>query len=302
MTPVVLFAVLLMTAAPVDDKSVNEKLPTLAEVIANIAAHEKTLHDMDAKWRVKWKLTKEDFGFSGAITQRTSTRSCVVQGELFRFELKAEGETNANTEHKVHRLYTYDGSKTKSKADDIINVQDSVVHYKSYAFRPYCVLQEESGVEVPLSVWLKGGEELKTHPDASYFKSVYSVKSSLVGYETFQGIRCLKLKVTSSANKKSWSNGEDLIWISPKHNYLPIRQEGFIPSASKTVPVTVGEVLKFKELKEGIWLPALWKHTVYSDLEIKKSGTKIELGTYEGILDSFDLHPKYDVEFFQKVD
>lgn len=302
MTPVVLFAVLLMTTAPVDDKSVNEKLPTLAEVIANIAAHEKALHDMDVKWRVKWKLTKEDFGFPGAIAQSTSTRSCVIQGDHFRFERKTEGETIANNDHKIHRLYTYDGSKTRSKAGDIINVQDSVVHCKAYAFRPHGVLLEERDLSMPLSVLLKGGDELKNHPDAGYFKDKYRGEASVIGYETIRGTKCIKIKVDCTPLQTGWGHNLKHIWISLKHNYLPIRAEGYSPDASATIPITVADILAFKELKEGIWLPASWKLTIYDDLEIKKSGTRKELGNYEGILDSFDLHPKYDIKFFQKVD
>lgn len=291
----------LMVQLP-DQKSVHEKVPSIAETIANVAAHEKNITDMDAKWTVKWKLLKENFGHPDAITHRTHTSASVIQGQYYRFEQRTKGETIGKKEDRIHRLYAYDGSKTRSKAGEIINVQDSLVNHKSYAFRPHGVLLMESGVEVPLSLWLTGGNQLKTHPDASYFSSYYEVESSVIGFEKIRDIQCLKIKVSCKSISQGWGSGENLIWISPQHNYLPIRHEGFSLDTSTTIPVSVGEVLKFKELEEGIWLPESWKNTIYGNLEIKKSGTKKILGTYEGTLDSFDLHPKYDIEFFRNFD
>lgn len=301
MISVAIFLLTLSATQP-DNQTANEKIPTLAEVIANIAAHEKNLTDMDAKWTVKYNLLKKDFGYDGAIDHRTSVRTSVVQGQYFRFERKAEGETIAKKENKIHRLFAYDGSKTRSKADGIINVQDSLVNHKTYAFRPHGLLLEEYLWKVPLSVLLKGGDELKNHPDAGDFKTNYHAEASVLGYDTFQDVKCIKLKVKAKALNDSHANIESILWISPKHSYLPIRQQGFSLQTSTTIPTAVGEVITFKELKEGICLPATWKHTVYDPHVIKESGSQKELCTYEGTLDSFDLHPNYPIEFFSQFD
>ncbi len=253
-------------------------------VANNVVANEALYSDLDVTYRCKYKLHHiEAQGakqFYPILSQEMERRS-VTQGGWYRFDSKSKTEKKGGEYIHQGLNSTYDGQITKVLQDKIGNVHQGRTE-EDNLFRPHTFLFTRS-FSGTLSRWLRDpGNKIAVE---SHTERIGESECTKLRCEDWQGGRYRSLTY---------------LWLANNRNYLPIQSISYLPAYSKTIPVEMGTVSDFRELKHGIWLPFKGEIVIYNEIKAR-DGIKEISNTEEWAIKSAVLDPKHDVKFFQEL-
>lgn len=272
----------------------------LARVIENIAANEELYKDADVKWEQHYRLDLARFTEApGVYVSRKASFHAIFQGDFFKQFTKENGVDTSGKRFEVEMSSAYDGIRTLEVGGDYVKV----IHGGAPACRQFMphkfLLEGNTPPCIPLSVLLRGGDALRSHPFASQREKDASAYRSVAyeGEREVDGLKTVRVRLNSG----STAARADFLVIDfvPSRNYLPIRSEFYYWTTPKLAR-SVDTASDWRELTPGVWLPFKLSRVQYDDPSMRK-GIHQACGFYETQVLSADVTPKRPAEFFSEL-
>ena len=281
----------LLTGAPAP---AQEKL-TAAQLIARVRENEARYADIEIRYTTRLHTPDGQPGDPKAVSSVTRARS-VKQKAMARYEgdVFTDGAATPGTRYR----FAFDGTVARLNRDGETETLPRGVRHDDGVFQPHN-LTLGLDVFVPLSVWLEGGEELRTHRGAFYGWTEANIRPRPVGSERVRGIDCEKMVCGCyfPDGKGGWELGETItLWLSPAHNYLPVQEEcvkADTPDALQSAVVCED----FREVRRGVWIPYRTTTTRYDRFAAGRVKTQVQTVEVEAVR----TDPGHPVEFFRDV-
>lgn len=283
----------LLLALPSQDT----RVPSLQELIKNVRASEKLYDNIDVSFRTDYRLISQKNNPVIASRHSAKTSRYVSKGDFARFECSHRSVDLQGNENNFDQLVTYDGSKTRIRQGDILNVREGKHVHSANAFRPHTILLDRYFVRVPLSVYLEGGEAVSKHPQAGAYKD-HQVETTVLGYETMEGKKCIQVKILFYPLQNPELVSSLVVGIDPEKNYIPVKYTGYSDYLSKTVYMNTCCVTEWKEVDPGIWVPKKMARKANDSYELEKNGKVLVSNEDETKVESVTLTPNHDKSFY----
>jgi hypothetical protein len=269
--------------------AVSAPPPTVEEVAEIIHSNEERYQNIDVRYsRSVAALTGSEPHDTERVTRLLDSVRLVRQEALFFLSRDYNADSKAASESHEMR-YGYDGARTVSIYPGYVNTSPERTPPKDMLL-PHMWLMHDWGIEGTLSEWiLRGFMNDPAYPDSW----------DVVGYESIDGVECLKLNIASrsSAEVSSEPVLSAALWLGINRNYLPVRFEAWRHAFSSEIPVSVGVSSGFRELESGIWLPFLCQTTDYDETAaMEERRIKKQVKTLE--VKECSLRPNHPNEFF----
>lgn len=274
---------------------------TLEELIEVVRQNELLFHDIDVTMRMDYEvigrgaLVKPDdqapFRLVETLEEHSRHRY-VAQGDLYLSDRRTTIRNEAETREDVPFVAAFDGETTRLLFDRVGNIAKGRLE-KGMPILPHTLLLE--AVEVPLSVYLEGGDAVRRHPRG--LKSE-AVKASVKGEEDCCNLRCLKVSIEAGKVGEDPAARWD-VWLAVDRHYIPARAECRRYWISTTVPTGQGRVVEWREVKPGIWFPSrTLTTTIRADL-LQLDGRQVPNWRKEYHLEAINLSPEFERSYFR---
>jgi hypothetical protein len=122
------------------------------------------------------------------------------------------------------------------------------------------------------------------------------------GEGEFNGLKCHKVLVKKILVRSGEAHDGEEYWLAVDRNHLPVRQLAWTYRFSKEIPVGESVVGKLRELEPGVWFPSEVEVTAYNGFTIQREGKRELQWRERHTIERAALAPKYDREFFTRVD
>ncbi|MFO0810182.1 MAG: hypothetical protein U0746_16295 [Gemmataceae bacterium] len=289
--------------APHDVAHAQSKHVNIVELTDNIRSNEQLYHNYEVRWDRSYRFHTENVPLPaavGGLVAITETGRCIRQGGLYFFREDTTNNLQGGQIQKFSMAQAYDGSKTRVLSAGVANVVDGQ-QASAHDFHSHSWIILRDNVKVPLSVLLRGGDELKKHPSAGVLKDAVP-KVSAEAVEVIDGLNCVRVNCDVSFD------GHPLkpyltyrLWLAIDRNYLPVQTECYMALNSRILPTGVRRASDFKELAPGVWLFHRLDNRAYDNGNLRQ-GKAVVNQTEEFSITVAHLNPDYPVEEFSKVD
>jgi hypothetical protein len=272
----------------------------LRPVIENVRANEPLYQNIEAHVTASYQLQDLDPGnVPGLIKSQSETARTVLQGHLLYFRSDQVDQLGDNTTMPNNLEMGYDGEYTRRVHGQVANLVHGPDSHDRL-FRPHTWLLAGARVTFPLSVWLAGGKELRTYPEAGPYKRLWAQETFYEQEEVVDGLHTVKLRAETRDPSSRELITLRYLWLATDRNYLPIKTEAYQANASTTLPVELGRAEDFREVAPGVWLPFRRSFVVHSDAKLRENKLVVS-NSREATLTKIDLNPRYDISLFQDI-
>lgn len=290
---------------------------SLEEIIQNVKSNEALYENLDVRLVETYTDHAPDGGIAvngakGFIIASSQTKTHYVQQDgMFRVDASTSmgyADKDATAPKLTTRTRLFDASLTRlleSNEPETPGVANEISGRSDdgQAVRLHMLPLRETFNILPLSVFLQGGNAIRSYPYATALISDgLDIRVEYKGEEEVNGLRCHKV----SARSFSRSTGKPLnrhyvLWLAEERNYMVARLETYVLSRSTSLPQGIGEVTAWTELKPGIWCPmAATKRSFDGKLLAREGKQKLKL-EYEFTVENVSLAPHYDLAYFQDL-
>jgi len=271
---------------------------TIEEIVENIYQHEKIYLDINVSMSSVYEVEKDIDNYP-YIIERNEHINYVSQGEYFRFERAGYSRKSEST-YSSDRIHSFDGSFSRIlEQNSIGNINHSRLTDGKAIFPHMMLLRPTSYSSVPLSVFLSGHEAIRAHPDGVLSDGI-TLQVVYDGECKIMDLNCHKVVVTLFTDSNKVSSRYE-IWLAESRNYLPVKRLLFNPRFSNDIPHAEGIVSKFHEISEGVWFPFDAKVVKYNKFTIQREGKQELLWTRRYLVESVELDPTYNRDYFTDV-
>jgi hypothetical protein len=282
---------------------------SLKTIIDNVSTNESLYDEIDVRL-VETYRDHDPGTFTDpnvkVITAREQKTHFVGQKGMFHLETRS-AYTYANQETASdYRLRLFDSNTTRMLEADrkgkpgIANLIEGRSD-DSEIVRPHMLLLRQTREFFPLSTYLQGRTAIEAYPNASLGDGL-ELDIQYQGEKQYKNLRCHIVSITTMITKLNKPHDRWVLWLAEEKNFIPVREEGYTFRYSKDLPVGIGEVTQWQELKPGVWFPTAATVKAY-DMEVVrqegKSNTKWE-SHYQ--LTKVSLEPKYNAAFFRDLE
>lgn len=292
MTRLLLASVAALAASPV---VAQEKL-TAAQVIARVKEHEAHYDDLEVRFVRRIHSPDGQPGDPKNVSSETPVRS-VRQKGMARVE--SDSYSNGKKVASYRFRMAFDGTLTRLNWDGDRRDLPRGARHDSDLFQPHN-LTVGLWMWAPLSTWLTGGPELRAHPGAQQGWDTVDVRARVAGREAVRGIDCVKLVCECYYPDRAGELqlGDTItFWLSPAHNYLPLREECV---KADTPTKLLAEVVcdDLREVRRGVWLPYRTTTTRYDRFATGRVKSQVETV----VVQSVTADPAHPVAFFRDAE
>ena len=92
------------------------------------------------------------------------------------------------------------------------------------------------------------------------------------------------------------------LWLAEDRNYIPVRLVGYTFRFSRDVPVGIGTVSQWRQLKPSIWFPLEVRVTAFDKFKVQREGKHEPIWQQDCTVQEVSLEPKHDVAFFRDLE
>ena len=166
--------------------------------------------------------------------------------------------------------------------------------------RPHMLLSNY-GPKISLSTWLKGTSAVAASPGLPNYdnRTVYTTK--ILGEETVQGLKCLKVQIDRRRNSGK-SEHRNVLWLARERNLLPVQAVTYQLSRSTEIPQSKTWVDEWLEVHPGVWFPRKF-HTDRLNWIIYVLKKKQQVGWQKAyVVESVELDPSLPADTFTKLE
>jgi len=301
-----------LTVCLISPAVAQQAVPALDDLISEVKKNEALYTDLQMKWEETVELLSPVDTFSNTTKFSRRTGTYTVKGEKFRSD--SHDETLRRSSRRVDGIqvveqawhdtgYGYDGVQTRAFSDLFQDETESKFgNIGPGHIRKLAVIHEPHGTLLGmdlysggLSYWL---EQWKQDPN-------YSI--TIDGFEEKSDEQCVKFTVRHfgennvPADKPRQVRSTRKFWLAINRNYQDFAFEMHDALYSETVPLLMGEVYSFREIRKGVFLPDLII-TEHSDDAIAKKEQRrfVEYRrTYK--VNECILEPKVPENFFSDI-
>lgn len=305
----VLFGVMVLTLVP-PIRAADERLQ---RVIDNVRTYEALYQNIEAYITRSYKLRDPDElklfdppvpgsppdGSPIMVKSFTETARTVLQGRFLYFRKDKKSLLSNNTTKSYTLEMGYDGEYTRKAQTRVANLVRGLDGHEQL-FRPHTWLLQGASVVCPLSVWLTGGEELRTYPGAGLYRSSWAVETFYEGEEMVDGLHTVKLRAKGTSRSTGKLITRRFLWLAVDRNYIPIKTVAYNSATSLTLPKEVGRLTDLREIAPGVWMPFRRSAEVYSDAKLRDNRAVIA-NVRETSLTKVDLSPHYEISLFRDI-
>ena len=190
------------------------------------------------------------------------TSRVILDGDRYSFQQDRESRTKQGLEQLHQRESAFDGERTVSvEHDNSANIHLSR-YEPSQMLAPHVWAMQQLLANLPLSVYLQGGEVLESHPKRRRsprpFGGGYELlatKSEYLGTELVGGLQCHKVRVYQTYRPDSEPMVNDL-WLARDRNLLCIKSQRLLKIGDEERVWIVTTADNLREVEQGLWLPA----------------------------------------------
>ncbi len=283
----IVIAALAPTSAPAQEKL------TPTQLIARVKENEARYDDLEVRYVRRLHSPDGSPGDPKSVSSETPVRS-VRQKQMARVE--ADTFDGGKKAPAFRFRMAFDGTDTHLNWDGDRKDLPRGARYDSDLFQPHN-LTMGLGMWAPLSTWLSGGPELRAHPGAQQGWDTADVRPRVAGREAVRGIDCVKLVCGCyfPDGAGEWALGETItFWLSPTHNYLPLREE-CVKADTPTAVMAETVCDDLREVRRGVWVPYRTTTTRYDRFAAGRVKTQVETIVVQSVRS--DL--AYPIEFFR---
>jgi hypothetical protein len=272
---------------------------TLADILANVRRNEKAYENIEVVMDSTYDIgDRKPPSKDEVIRSKVRTRF-VSQGERFRLERDGSNQDSERTV-SLDRIRAFDGQTTRVLEQKAVgNIARERLQDENFV-RPHLLLLRHAHVAVPFSVYLSGHEAIRAHPSGRWQPDL-TMRVTYEGDERLNGLKCHKVFVDVLLKSGEPHDGRRF-WLAEDRNYLPVKELAFTYRFSKDAPVGQGVVSDLREIKPGVWFPFKAEYTAYNKLAIQQSARQELQWRDRYTVERVALDPKYDREFFAKVE
>ncbi len=297
---VVASAVLLATCVPLRGEV------KLADVVENVRKNEQLYGDIEIVMQESYDIgtrTPANGQLGGnesnEVFRKNSRTRYVSQGKWFRVERDGASQITGKTLSLDH-IRAFDGETTRVFDQSAIGNISKARLEDAKSIRPHMLPSRYMDLPVPLSVFLSGHEAIRAHPNAQWSPNL-KMQVAYDGDHEYDGLNCHKIVVTTVTNTGHVST-RTMFWLAEERNYLPIRRFTHTPRFSNDVPTNQTTMSDLRQIKPGIWFPFEVKTTAYNKFTLQREGRQKLQWQERYAVESAELNPKYDREFFSNVE
>ncbi len=288
------------------------KSTTLAEIIDGIRRNEELHTTLELEMDEEYiQFFSDNIGFGGEAIETSipgstkSIRRVSLNGKHYLQETSKYRLVSGKSAASL-RIEATDGElwrRTSSQKTD--EVEEFKIRWATLShqgpeamniFYPHMAIAKISFERRPLSEFL-------TSTWSDGVRNQYPHEIHYEGDDIIDGLLCHRLRRDINWHSTQPSNYH-IIWVAPERNYLPIRTEFHSSQRSKTLPTSIANVEKLREIQPGIWMPIKWSKHTYHDIQ---SGTglcenrMIVNWSQENVLRNVTLNPNVDPVLFTNV-
>jgi hypothetical protein len=196
-------------------------------------------------------------------------------------------------------LEGYDGKSTRVvEQGRVANIRNDKLD-ELRLIRPHCLAIQS---QVPLSVFLRGGEGMRKHP---WYRNA-SITSRYVRDEMCFGLRCHKVRIDLTPDSWKPTDGTHYwfqnLWLAIDRNFLPIRSEGYLDiQKDGESPIEIGVADDLREIAPGVWFPFRARIDSYDRISYRDQGKHSLMGTHDIHISQASLDPNYDISLFRDI-
>lgn len=278
----------------------QEKLPSVEQVIKRIAESEKLYENMEVKYTYHVIPVRDDpLGPPNMVVKsQISKNHSVQQGTKIRVDSSSSGILVNGKEGKSSGIHAFDGNKTRVKEGGVFNIHDSKIESR-LIFRPHSYIFG-GNLFAPLSVWLEGKESLRKHPGAFYGWTEAEVKSEVKSVEKINGIKCIKIESKcKDVTEKNLDIGTATVWVAPEKNYLPVKVV-YVNARFPDIVQIDANSSGFFECEPNVWVP---KRIIFNYYDVIESKAKEQVVDHKEMLEVSEVNtrPEYPYSFFSDI-
>lgn len=278
------------------------RMPRLSTIIRMVEDNEKLYSNYEVAIKAAVRqIGKQILGPADMIPKElVATKRYIAQDAFYFAEGSGNGVASSGKVMDSVSTRGYDGEYTRVSYGNVFNF----VHGRSHEYDsvlPHNLLAG-SGMFAPLSLWLKGGENMRKHPGAQLGWNKVENTATCISVEDLHGKKCYKIKTECYSFDKGKIGslvGVKYLWLPVERNLIPMKYQWY-KSYRLDHPSQEGEVLDYLQLSEGIWYPRSIKKTYYDVWNSKDIPAPVD-HTEEYTIESVNLDPKYPVEFFSDI-
>lgn len=272
---------------------------TLADILANIRRNEKSYANIEVVMDSTYDIgDRPPSDKDEVIRQKVRTRF-VAQREWFRLEREGGSQDSGRTA-SMDLIRAFDGEITRVLYQKAVgNISPERLEDSEF-IRPHTLLLRHSHVAVPFSVYLSGHEAIRAHPSGRLQPDL-TMRVTYEGEERLNDLKCHKVFMDVLLKSGKPHDGRRF-WLAEDRNYLPVKELAYTYRFSEDAAVGQGVISDLREIKPGIWFPFKAEYTAYNKLAIQQSGNQELQWRNLYTVERVDLDPKYDREFFAKVE
>jgi hypothetical protein len=273
--------------------------PTLADIIASVRQHEKSYQNIEVVMDSTYDIgDREPINKDEVVRQKVRTRF-VSQGEWFRLEREGGSQDSGRTA-SMDLIRAFDGQTTRVLYQKAVgNISRERLEDSDF-IRPHVLLIRDTHLAVPFSVYLSGHEAIRAHPSGSWNQG-HTLKVTYEGEEQLDGLKCHKVFVDVLLKSGEAHDGRRF-WLAENRNYLPVKELAYTYRFSKDIPVGEATVKELREIKPGVWFPFKVEVTAFNKFNVQQGGPREVQWRQRHTVERVSLDPKYEREFFAKVD
>jgi hypothetical protein len=266
-----------------------------ASVVARLKENEARYDNLEVRYVRRWYDPREKPGDPDSIRTETRVRS-VRQNGMFRVSkdwspdrfLQTIDEFRSACDGRVTRVrwgaqrWQHPRGETNERA----------------MFLPHNLTLSED-MWAPLSTWLTGGPGLRYYAPGMWVADECEIRTRAARRTRLRGIECVRVEYDYHLpylGGKPEHLHTVTLWLSPAHNYLPVREETVIAYKPYGM-ISEADCDDFREVRRGVWVP--WRTTIHQYDWVDGVRTKSATNTVEVV--SVAVNPSYPVAFFRDV-
>ena len=278
----------------------------LNDIIQSLHEYEQLCANLEVEWSTRYELYITDRS-PGFTKKKSLTGRSILQDDMHYVSYSSDSETLGGAQATNRKINAFDGEKTRilSKNGKVGNIV-SGKQLATRLFRPHSLPLFRNFVKVPLSVWFKGREAIRTYPGTGgniAYDEIWNRKPSFAGVETVDGLQCLKLVVESTriGGESKKVEHRKIFWLAEDRSFLPIRVRGFRLALSDSLPIEEFKITELNDCGSGIWIPKRTNIVIY-DKKRLPDGDHVPIAEYHLSVTHINTNPSYSREFFQGVE
>lgn len=292
----------------------DDRVYSLEEIIAQIEMNEKLYQNLDVTVESKYEHQHKNGAGQDTILDRRSTFRFVQQGEFYKFTRNEVESTHRTGVMRPKFAVAYDGQQSRlmmtkqprpgSKDKETVTSEVKAGRFElPVPFCPHTELMSILARGVPLSVWLRGGEDLKSHPkvDSMYRDGIINNRTTFLGRDTVNGLRCIKLCNEVILLETGAAGTVRHFWLAEDRNFIPVRMVGYSSSFSKDKKTAEAVVSELKEVEPDVWFPMKFHRDVYDAFFMKVRGEHVLGNVEDWQVKKITLNPKFEKAFFERI-